>query len=252
MNTPIVHYIHTPTTHNTRAAEAFLPILFGEIGVPQSVVDVGCGTGTWLSVFKAKGVSKILGVDGSNVDLAQLHIDPSEFRALDLTQPVCLAEKFDLAVCLEVAEHLPEVSSDTLVDSLCRFSDTILFSAALPQQGGQNHINEQSFDYWREKFNRRGYLWKDVFRTTIWNDPRIDSWYRQNMFLIEKVGESPVSQEPIDVYYHPESYYYQAYHHARTASSNEKIVQGRIPVLSALKILFRSVMFSLSTLFRPH
>lgn len=249
MPTPI-QYVHTSATHNTRAAEAFLPILFGEIGVPQSVVDIGCGTGTWLSVFKTKGASKVLGVDGSNVDVAQLHIDLIEFRALDLTQPIRLGEKFDLAVCLEVAEHLPEASSDTLVDTLCHLSNTILFSAALPQQGGQNHINEQPFDYWREKFNQKGYVWKDVFRAVIWNDSRIDSWYRQNMFLIEKVGESPVSQGPIDIYYHPEFYQYKAHHHARTANAVDKIVQGRIPVLSALKILYRAGVFSLRKLFR--
>ncbi len=245
--TPI-QYIHTSATHNTQAAEAFLPLLFAEIGVPQSVVDIGCGTGTWLSICQEKGVKRVLGIDGSNVDVTQLHIDPLNFRAMNLTQPVGLDETFELAICLEVAEHLPETSADVLVDSLCGLSDTLLFSAALPQQGGQNHINEQDFDYWREKFNHRGYIWKDVFRSAIWNDSRIDSWYRQNMFLIVKSGESPVVQEPIPAYYHPEFYLDKALRYEKTLRSNQRIVNGNISILSALKILAKSVVYSFNKL----
>lgn len=238
-----IKYVHTSATHNTRAAEAFLPILFDRIGLPQSVVDVGCGTGTWLSVFKKLGAGKVLGIDGDNLNLEQLHIDRSEFKVANLTRPVELNERFELAVCLEVAEHLPETDSDTLIDSLCALSDTILFSAALPQQGGQNHLNEQFFDYWREKFNQRGYLFKDAFRSLIWNDDRIDSWYRQNMFLVEKEGDGPQSQEPINVYYHPEIFTYQASKYQTTLSGKDKLANGEIRILSALKIVAKSLVY---------
>lgn len=243
MDDPI-QYVHNTTTHNTIAAEAFLPILFEKIGLPRSVVDVGCGTGTWLSVFKKLGVQKILGIDGDNVNLTQLHIDRNEFKAANLVQPLALDERFGLAVCLEVAEHLPAEAADTLVDSLCGLSDTILFSAALPKQGGQNHVNEQYPDYWREKFNARGYLFEDAFRSLIWQDERIDSWYRQNMFLVEKAQDDPVAQAPVDTYYHPEIYAYKAQKHESAEAATHRLADGNIKVLSACKILLKSILRS--------
>ena len=240
-----INYIHTQNTHNTRAAEAFVPLLFEEVGRPGSVIDVGCGTGTWLSVFKNQGVKTVLGIDGSNVDLSQLHIDRSEFAAYDLSEPIRLDRRFELAICLEVAEHLPEASSDVLIDTLCELSDKILFSAAMPNQGGQNHLNEQFFDYWKNKFNQKGYLARDLFRPKIWNDSRIDGWYRQNMFFLEKVQESPITQESINAYYHPELYNYKHSQLSKALQAKQKLANGEIAILSALKILYKSVVFTL-------
>lgn len=240
-----INYIHTQKAHNTRAAEAFSPLLFEEIGMPASVVDVGCGIGTWLSVFKKKGVKTVLGIDGSNVDLNQLHIDRSEFAVFDLSEPIVLDRHFDLAICLEVAEHLPEASSDILVDTLCNLSDKILFSAAMPNQGGQNHLNEQFFDYWQYKFNQRGYIGRDLFRNKIWNNSHIDCWYRQNMFFLEKIQESPVAQEKTNSYYHPEIYAYKHSRYSIALNAKQKIANGKIPILSALKILYKSIVFNI-------
>ena len=244
-----IQYIHTTKTHNTRAAEAFVPILFAEAGIPRSVVDVGCGTGTWLHVCKESGVGTILGIDGDNVDLNSLHIDRTEFKSFDLTKPLALDQAFELAICLEVAEHLPEASADQLVDTLCRLSDRILFSAAMPEQGGQNHLNEQFFDYWKDKFNQRGYLCRDAFRNTIWNDTRVDAWYRQNMYLVEKVQNTPVTQEPINSYYHPEIYLHKASLYAKVFSAHQATRNGEIHVSQALKILVKSILFSVRKLF---
>lgn len=240
-----INYIHTQNTHNTRAAEAFAPLFIKEVGLPGSVVDVGCGTGTWLSVFKEQGVKTVFGIDGNNVDLNQLHIDRSEFAAYDLTEPIRLDKRFELAICLEVAEHLPEVSADALVSTLCDLSDKILFSAAMPYQGGQNHLNEQFFDYWKIKFNQKGYLSRDLFRPKIWNDSRIDCWYRQNMFFLEKVQENPVTQEKINAYYHPDIYAYKHSLYSKALHAKQTVANGEIPVLSALKILFKSVVFNI-------
>lgn len=243
---PKIKYIHTTDVHNIKAAEAFIPILFEEIGMPRSVVDVGCGTGTWLRVFKEKGVANILGFDGDNVDFQQLHIHKSEYKVVDLSQPVELEQKFDLALCLEVAEHLPETSSDTLVNTLCRLSDKIIFSAAMPNQGGQNHINEQYFNYWKEKFNQRGFLAKDIFRHKIWNDSRIDCWYRQNIFLIEKVGNLPISQESVNAYYHPEIFRIKHSKYSKILEAHGKINKGEIPISLSARIFIKSLFFSLN------
>lgn len=197
------NYKHDIQTHNTKAAKNFLPILFEYIK-PNSVIDVGCGTGTWLKVFKNLGVLEILGVDGNYIKKESLEIDKKYFILHDLSEPFVSNKKYDLAVSLEVAEHLPEQSADIFVDTLTSLSNTILFSAALPFQGGQNHINEQSFAYWVKKFNKKGFIVKDLFRERIWNNENIDWWYKQNMFLVVK--EDIDNQKNINDYYHPDNY----------------------------------------------
>ena len=150
---------------------------------PESVVDVGCATGAWLSVFRESGVEDILGLDGSYVDRSKLRIPAERFESIDLSKPFTLPRKFDLAVSLEVAEHLPKRSAKGFVESICNLAPTILFSAAVPGQGGAHHINEQWPEYWRLLFAEREYGMFDSLRSSIWQDDRVASFYRQNMYL---------------------------------------------------------------------
>lgn len=180
-------YIHDEITHNSSAAEQVLPVLFS-IFKPKSIIDVGCGLGNWIEVAKKMGVEEVVGVDGSYVNRTLLKIDDKEFIEKDLTKPFDLNIKFDLAICLEVAEHLPETSADTLVQSIVAHTDVVMFSAAIPGQGGQNHINEQWPTYWQELFQKYDYDMIDFFRPKIWNNTKIEFWYRQNMFLVVKKG----------------------------------------------------------------
>lgn len=182
-------YIHDEITHNSGAAEQVLPILF-EVYKPKSIVDVGCGLGNWIEVAKKMGVEEITGVDGSYVDRNLLKINENEFVERDLTKPFELNKKFDLAICLEVAEHLPDSSADGLIKSIVNHTDVIMFSAAIPGQGGQNHINEQWAEYWQAIFERYDFEMIDFFRPKIWNNSKIERWYRQNMFLVVRKGHS--------------------------------------------------------------
>ena len=182
-------YIHDEITHNSGAAEQVLPVLFS-IFKPQSIIDIGCGLGNWIEVAKKMGVEEVVGVDGSYVNRTLLKIDDKEFIEKDLTKPFDLNTKFDLAICLEVAEHLPETSSDTLIQSIVAHTDVVMFSAAIPGQGGQNHINEQWPTYWQELFQKYDYDMIDFFRPKIWNNTKIERWYRQNMFLVVKKGHT--------------------------------------------------------------
>ena len=152
----------------------------------SSVLDVGCGQGAWLSVWRELGVNDVVGIDGDYVDRDDLLIPEELFNPLDLSAQFELDRKFDLVQCLEVAEHLAENSAPKLVDSLCAHSSAILFSAAPPGQGGDHHINEQPYEYWRNLFALHGYVACDFIRPQVAHDFEIEPWYRFNVFLYVK------------------------------------------------------------------
>ena len=165
-----------------RSAEVIVPTVV-ELVAPRSVVDVGCGTGTWLSVFRAHGIEDVLGVDGDYVDRELLTIPVNRFRPADLRQSLALDRAFDLVLSLEVAEHLPGDCAATFVSSLVRLGPVVLFSAAVPFQGGTDHVNEQWPDYWARLFRTHGFVPIDCLRGALWDDDRVVWWYAQNVLL---------------------------------------------------------------------
>jgi SAM-dependent methyltransferase len=168
-----------------RSALLVVPMIM-DLVRPKRVVDVGCGRGTWLAAFRDYGAEEILGIDGDYVDPDRLEIAQHEFLACDLSSPLVLDRRFDLAVCLEVAEHLPEGSADNLVALLTSLAPVVLFSAAVPSQGGTNHVNEQWPDYWAARFEDRGYKLCDSIRDRIWDSPDVEWWYAQNILLFSR------------------------------------------------------------------
>ena len=167
------------------SAQAVVPYLISRIK-PRSVIDVGCGLGTWLAEFSRQGVPEVLGIDGTYVSREMLQIPDSRFRPANLSMPesVSVTERFDLALSLEVAEHLPAEAADGFVALLTSVAPTVIFSAAIPFQGGVNHINEQWADYWISRFAVHGYLPVDCLRPWLWEDQKVQLCYRQNMFLL--------------------------------------------------------------------
>lgn len=173
------------------SANEILPHVF-KYFTPASVIDIGCGVGTWLHVIKKEyGINTILGVDGDYVSAKELQIDEQEFKSHDLTQYYAAQKKYDLAISVEVGEHLPAASADALVDTLTHAADVVLFSAALVNQGGTYHINEQYPEYWAEKFAAKGYKAIDCIRKEIWNNEQVEWWYRQNIILYAKESILP-------------------------------------------------------------
>jgi SAM-dependent methyltransferase len=175
-----------------RSALVVLPLVFS-IVAPRGVIDLGCGTGTWLRAAHELGVPDYFGYDGPHV--TQLCIPQDRFAAVDLRQPLHADRKFDLAISCEVAEHLPATSAATLVGTLTSLSDVVLFSAAIPGQGGVHHVNERWPAYWQALFRARNYSAYDFIRPRIWNDDRVDVWYRQNTVLY--VADSAASRYPL-------------------------------------------------------
>lgn len=175
------------------SAELVVPLVI-DLLHPQSVVDVGCGTAAWAAAFKKCGVRRVLGIDGNYIDPSSLAISANEFLAADLTRPLAIDRWFDLAVALEVAEHLPHVSASQFVRTLSQLAPVVLFSAAIPYQGGENHVNEQWPDYWVELFSAHAFVAFDVLRPQLWSNQAVQWWYAQNMLLF--VDRDHVSQFP--------------------------------------------------------
>jgi len=175
---------------SARSAAVVAPLII-DLLHPESIVDVGCGTGAWLARFQQCGVRQVLGLEGSPIAAQVADIDPSRIRPLEASRPFHLERTFDLAMSLEVAEHLPEESAAGFVESLTRLGPVVLFSAAVPGQGGTGHLNEQWPSYWVRHFAGHEFTVVDCLRDRIWNDPRIEWWYRQNLLLFVAKSHLP-------------------------------------------------------------
>ena len=164
-----------------RSAEQIVPMRSALLPI-KSVVDFGCGQGAWLSVWRKAGTS-VMGIDGPYVDQQHLMIDPDEFSASDLSQPINLGRRFDVVQSLEVAEHLPRSRATEFIGTLTSHGRLVMFSAAVPGQGGEHHINEQPLEYWRNKFRECGYIAIDCIRPKVIENLQVQYWYRYNILL---------------------------------------------------------------------
>lgn len=180
---------------------------------PRSVVDAGCGTGEWLASFRERRVEDVLGLDGPWAAELGLKIPKDRFRAVALPDGMDAGRRFDLAMSVEAAEHLPAEKAASFVQRLCALSDVVMFSAAIPFQGGTNHVNEQWPDYWAGLFGKHGYQAVDCIRPLIWRDERVEWWYAQNLLIFatrEAIDARPflksAAGRPVERLVHPRNY----------------------------------------------
>jgi len=234
-------YLHTEDIHNLESPKEIVPEIVKLLN-PTSVVDIGCGLGTFLYCFKQEGVKEVLGIDGPWADKSMLykHLSQDEFLEKDLEKEFHLDKEFDLVVSLEVAEHISAESADTFVSNLVSSGKIILFSAAIPYQGGQNHINEQWLTYWEVKFAKHDYIIHDVLRPLFWDNPRIFWWYKQNMVLItpkEFTFNETLEYNPLRNVVHYE------FHTEKTKLLND-LVYGRSSKRTYIKYFIKSIIGS--------
>jgi SAM-dependent methyltransferase len=219
-----INYEHKSNMHGLNGPkEAFANLIPGYL--PTSVLDVGCGTGTWLRAALDAGVNDVVGIDGVQIAPDRLLIPRERFLVRDLTQPVDLGRKFDLAICLEVAEHLDPAHADTLIRTLALHSDCIVFSAAAPGQAGQHHVNCQPPSAWQHRFNNLGFTCDDAVRWRLWEQAELEPWYKQNMFIARKEREGYTVETDLKMVIHPEML---AYFSWKPVLSN--IENGSMPV----------------------
>jgi hypothetical protein len=172
-------YIDAGSRNSARVVSS---LLLDEMPI-ASLLDVGGGHGAWAREWLRAGVSEALVVDGSYVSSGQLVIPGRMFEAHDLSRPVDIGRRFDLVQSLEVAEHISSDAADTFIGNLVRHGDVVLFSAAVPHQGGEHHVNEQPPEYWRAKFAEHGYEAYDWLRPQLAERREVMPWYRYNCFL---------------------------------------------------------------------
>jgi len=166
-----------------RSAKEVIPLVL-ELLQPQSVIDIGCGVGSWLAVFKEFGVQDVLGVDFDFVDRNLLKIPEEQFFPFDLKQPLKIDRKFDLVMCLEVAGYIPHESAEMFVNSLIELGPIVLFSAAVPFQDDPTiQVNQRWPEYWASYFKQKGYVVIDCLRKKIWNNSNVSWWFAQNLLL---------------------------------------------------------------------
>lgn len=193
MNPYTKSFFQEQAERSEASAARVLPELLSLLS-PKSAVDVGCGVGTWVKTLKSHGVEDSLGIDGSYVDRASLLIQADSFFACDIQEPIVLARTFDLAISLEVAEHLSFERAQSFIADLCKLAPVVLFSAAIPGQAGTNHINEQWPTYWAALFKQNGFVIVERFGERFWSDPSVGPEYAQNMFIY--ASESTLAANP--------------------------------------------------------
>jgi hypothetical protein len=199
-----IDYDHQRNAHSLKGPEKAIPILLQCAGKPSSIIDFGCGMGTWLRAAMGTGVSDCIGVDGVPIPPDLLLIPEDLFLCRRLDEPIDIGRRFDCALCLEVGEHLHQNAADTLLASLVLHADTIVFSAACPGQRGQHHVNCQWPAWWQSRFNAKGFSCEDQIRRLLWDAQDVEPWYRQNIFIAKRNTASAGREPRLNAAIHPE------------------------------------------------
>lgn len=166
--------------------------------------------GTWCKAASDLGVENILGLDQHVYEQQYMLISDKNYIRFNLKNKLNGYGPFDIAISVEVAEHIDNTYVDSFIRNVCSQSNVVLFSAALPFQGGTGHINEKRCSFWKQKFNKYGYEIIDCIRPHFWDDQNIEIWYRNNCVLFVKnhmysefVTKIPKDMPPLDII-HPE------------------------------------------------
>ncbi len=187
------HFYSEMEDTSLSSARVVVPIVLDYLSV-NSVVDVGCGMGNWLKVFSENGVANIRGFDGACVNQEKMCVPKQVFTPIDLEGDFNIQSRADLVVCLEVAEHLLDKQAHILIKNLVSVAPVVLFSAAIPLQGGSRHVNERWPEYWSEIFKQHGYVPVDCIRRKVWTNKSVSFFYSQNMVFY--VSEAKLAGYP--------------------------------------------------------
>jgi len=123
---------------------------------PRSVIDWGCGCGYLLEKLLMNGITDIHGIEGSKEVVP--FIPESLIPFINIADVLlCDSAGYDLAISIEVGEHLKEKDSAKFVNNICNSADKyIWWSAAQIGQNGTGHINCRPLSWWEKVFEEVG------------------------------------------------------------------------------------------------
>ena len=178
-----------------RMAPWFVPLLQNVFDF-HSLIDVGCGTGHYLQYCLNCGIGDVLGLEGSPAAFADLLVDKRYVVMHDLRLPYTVGRRFDLAISVEVAEHIDKLYASNFIKILCDASDTVALTAAKPGQGGTAHVNEQGEEWWVEKFRRFDYGFDSTTTQMLRRGIRqareagnfVTRWFESNIMVFRRRG----------------------------------------------------------------
>jgi SAM-dependent methyltransferase len=196
MTSPYDHHFYAEQIEGSLSSARVITGLLADLWRPASVLDIGCGRGAWLKAWHERGVLELHGIDGPWNRGADLLESAIAFRAANLEQPLQGLPPVDLAMSIEVVEHLTPEAGASVVDALTRAADVVLFSAAFSGQGGVMHQHERYHSHWGRLFRERGFASFDAFRPRVWSDPRVAPWHRANVFLHVRDGHALTRELP--------------------------------------------------------
>jgi hypothetical protein len=184
-------YLFVNTIRNHNSAALVLDCLIQYFEKVQTVMDLGCGMGAWSKAMFERGFEEITLVDHPSLPRNKLLIHAKErFNAVDLDVSLPGPGNFDMIMCIEVLEHFKEKRALEILDFICCSTSLVLFSAAIPGQFGEGHINCQRHGYWHAQFERRGFAFYDGFKPNLLSNDSINYWIRQNLFIYFKPSQA--------------------------------------------------------------
>ena len=179
---------YRPTYH-------FLADIIVEHLKPRSVIDWGCGCGFLLEKLLEHGITDIHGIEGSEAAISSIPKDLIPF--IDIADVLlCDAGGYDLAISIEVAEHIKEKNAAKFVNNICNSSNKyIWWTAAVPGQKGTGHVNLQPQSYWEDIFKEVGLFEPDYEKTYKIKQAMLQNqllclgfyWLRDNLCIWRKI-----------------------------------------------------------------
>jgi hypothetical protein len=174
---------------------------------PRSVIDWGCANGLYLEPFMTEDGCEVLGIENSPVAIEMKHPD-IRILQFDMTKKTFIkvppvleddpaaqiigpdSKKYDMALCIEVLEHLEEKDANTAIDNICRSSDRLVVSVAREWQTGPGHLNLKPIEYWIQKFGWQGFRVDNTATLDVrerMGDGYHLGWITNNLLILEKV-----------------------------------------------------------------
>ena len=144
----------------------------------ESIIDIGCGTG-----YYTKRLNTFFDCDGYDGNPYTEELTEGVCKVLDFSKPITFDRDYEAVLCLEVAEHIPKEFESIFLNNIFKIKpEIIVMSWAIPNQGGDGHVNEQPNNYVIDVMNQNGYFYNE--RESLKMREVCKLWWLKNTLLI--------------------------------------------------------------------